>query len=58
MSRKDSPEDDVSCPVMREHAGDLVFLLCDRQDRLYNRLNRKITRLDERVTELEERGRE
>ncbi len=40
-----------------ENYGDLVFSLCDRQDRLYGRLDKKIGRLDERVSELERRGR-
>ncbi len=36
--------------------GDLIFALCERQDRIADRLNRKIERLDRRLRKMEERA--
>ena len=40
-----------------ESAGDLIFCLYERQERIADRLNKKIARLDRRLTKIEERGR-
>lgn len=36
--------------------GDIIFSLCERQDRIADRLNRKIERLDKRLRKMEERA--
>jgi hypothetical protein len=46
-----------SCSDPPESAGDLIFNLYERQERLADRLNKKIARLDRRLTKIEERGR-
>jgi len=46
-----------SCSDPPENAGDLIFNLYERQERLAERLNKKIERLDRRLTTIEERGR-
>jgi chaperonin cofactor prefoldin len=40
---------------VREKAGDLLFTLYERQERIADRLNRKIERLEKRLTKIEER---
>jgi hypothetical protein len=40
-----------------ESAGDLIFYLYERQERIADRLNKKIERLDRRLTKFEERRR-
>ena len=50
------PETDSSSDPP-ESAGDLIFNLYERQERLADRLNKKIERLDRRLTTIEERGR-
>jgi len=35
---------------------ELIFYLCDRQDRISARLNKKIANLDRRLKQIEERG--
>ena len=46
-----------SCSDPPESAGDLIFYLYERQERIADRLNKKIERLDRRLTTIEERGR-
>ena len=46
-----------SCSDPPENAGDLIFNLYERQERLTDRLNKKIARLDRRLTTIEERRR-
>jgi hypothetical protein len=46
-----------SCSDRSESAGDLIFYLYERQERIADRLNKKIERLDRRLTTIEERGR-
>ena len=46
-----------SCSDPPESAGDLIFCLYERQERVADRLNRKIERLGRRLTKIEERGR-
>ncbi|MCX6683029.1 MAG: hypothetical protein NTY71_08635 [Methanoregula sp.] len=41
----------------RERTGNMIFVLTERQDRLYAQINKKIERLDHRFTILEERRR-
>ena len=41
----------------REITGEMVLYLCDREDRIAERLNRKIDRLSRRIAALEEQGR-
>lgn len=36
--------------------GDIIFALCERQDRIADRLSRKIERLDKRLKKIEERA--
>jgi len=50
------PETDSSSDPP-ESAGDLIFNLYERQERIADRLNKKIARLDRRLTTIEERGR-
>ncbi|OPY36410.1 MAG: hypothetical protein A4E35_01949 [Methanoregula sp. PtaU1.Bin051] len=52
-----SGKDMAALNTATESAGDLIFSLCDRQDRLFGRLGKKVTRLEKRVSVLEERGR-
>ena len=40
-----------------ERTGNMIFVLTERQDRLYAQINKKIERLNHRLTILEERGR-
>jgi len=46
-----------SCSDPPESAGDLIFYLYERQERIADRLNKKIERLGRRLTTIEERGR-
>jgi len=46
-----------SCSDHSESAGDLIFYLYERQERIADRLNKKIERLDRRLTKFEERRR-
>ena len=50
------PETDSSSDPP-ESAGDLIFNLYERQERIADRLNKKIERLDRRLTKFEERRR-
>jgi hypothetical protein len=51
-----SPATDSSSDTL-ESAGDLIFYLYERQERIADRLNKKIKRLDRRLTKFEERRR-